>query len=215
MITCIEGCPGSGKSYAMTEMMVESLRKGRKVLTNARSFQIRRVAYDLELKGVRNRHETVKLFSTCNIKDIPNINWDSVRETDIYLDEVMVVWLSREWKKFPTNLIRFLSQHRKLKSNLIYVTQSADLVDSALRALTGNYVRVRNLSHFHIPFLKFLRFPQWFLQLYTGENPKIKLGWDVTIPSKRIYGYFDSWALVIDEDDGEVVDLGHARRAKG
>lgn len=214
MITGIEGSPGSGKTYKMTELMVESLRKGRKVLTNAKSFQIRRVAFDLEKRGVRNRHKTVELFSTCNIRDIPNINWDTVRDTDIYLDEVMVVWLSREWKKFPTNLIRFLSQHRKLKSNVYYVAQSVDLVDSSLRALTGNYIRCRNLSHFHIPFFKFIRFPQWFLTMYTGENPKIKLGWDVTIPSKRIYGYFDSWALVIDDDEGEVISLDHARRAK-
>lgn len=215
MITCIEGRPGGGKSYFMTELMYESLRKGRRVLTNAKSFQIRKVAFDLEKKGVRNRHITVDLFRTCNIRDIVDIDWNDVRETDIYLDEVMVVWLSREWKKFPTNLIRFLSQHRKLKSNLWYVTQSADLVDSSLRALTGQYIKVRNLSHFHVPFFKFLRLPEWFLSIHTGEDRRIGQGWDITIPHKRFFGYFDSWALVIDDDESEVVDIGHARRSKG
>lgn len=215
MITCIAGRPGSGKSYYMTELIYESLRKGRKVLTNAKSIQIRRMAYDLEKAKVRNRHKTVELFKTCNIKDIPNIDWETVRDTDIYLDEVMVVWLSREWKAFPKSLIRFLSQHRKLKANLFYVTQSADLVDSSLRALTGTYIECRNLSHFKIPFLK-LQLPEIFQIKHYAEDRKIRQGTEYIFPMKRFYNYYDSYAFVIDDDDGvEVVDLGHARRSKG
>lgn len=216
MITCIAGRPGSGKSYYMTELIYASLKKGRKVLTNAKSINIRRMAFDIEKRGGRNRHETVSLFRTCNIRDISVIDWETVRDTDIYLDEVMVVWLSREWKKFPQSLIRFLSQHRKLKCNLFYVTQSADLVDSSLRALTGQFIECRNLSHYRVPFLK-IGLPEIFVLRFFAEDRKISQGKEYVWPSKRYFNYFDSFAFVVDdiEDGAEVVDLSHVSRAKG
>lgn len=215
MITCIEGRPGSGKSYHMAELIYDSLKRGRKVLTNAKSVDAYRMALDIRRRGGRKMVETLELFRTCNIRDLVDMPWDTVRETDIYLDEVMVVWLSREWKKFPVNLIKFLSQHRKLKSNLWYVTQSADLVDSTLRELTGRTIKVRNLSHFKIPFVRFLRLPEWFFLLYTGETKKMKEGFEIVVPQKRFFRYFDSYALVMDDvEESEVVDMEHAKRAR-
>jgi hypothetical protein len=62
------------------------------------------------------------------------------------IDEIHLFFPSRAWQKTGEDATFFLSQHGKLKCDVIMVTQHPEQCDKALRRLAQEYMTVRNLS---------------------------------------------------------------------
>ncbi len=62
------------------------------------------------------------------------------------IDEVHIFFPARAWQRTGEDCTFFLSQHGKMKCDVIMVTQHPDQCDKALRNLAQEYMSVRNLG---------------------------------------------------------------------
>lgn len=62
----------------------------------------------------------------------------------LFLDEMGVLFNSREWQKFPADLGYLVAQGRRLRVDLIYTAQFMDQVDKTIRELTEVAHKVRS-----------------------------------------------------------------------
>jgi zona occludens toxin (predicted ATPase) len=197
MIVGIEGRPGSGKSYFAVDRMVEALRSGRRIVTNMNNVYYRRIAWDLSgrnLKGAKEILSRITVISTKNfLSEFAKLN---LKNTDIILDEVMLDFFSRDWAKMPKSTIFFLTQHRKYRCDFYYITQSIERMDNVLKSLTQYYIRLRNTANWKMgPF----RVPAVMCATWFQEDLKTIHSVDYRRPSKKIYGYYDTYALFENE----------------
>jgi zona occludens toxin (predicted ATPase) len=203
MITGIEGRPGAGKSYYAIKRVLQSLRCGKTVVTNMRSISVHKVAWALYRETNRPRKmilDRIKFMETWELNEW--VKEGKLRNCDLYLDEVMVTWLSRDWAKMDRGTIEFFSQHRKYNVNFFYITQSVDRVDSTLRDMTQEYISMRNTRFWRFGFIGL---PQFFLAIHTAEDRKTVMKREWIIPEKKLYGLYDSWHIFTREsfDDME------------
>jgi len=113
MVEGFTGLPGSGKTYWLTKIALDRLKKGQKVYAN---FHIDGVVYYQNLTEVLN-----------------------VRKGLILVDEINLVCPSRWWNKFPPELAYFWSQTRKFGLDIFWTAQHIDRVDKIIREIS-NYV---------------------------------------------------------------------------
>jgi hypothetical protein len=100
--------------------------------------------------------KTIKLNRRGSEIDVPDFSYKdgSVRGdanngnpgTLYVIDEIHLFFPSRAWQKTGDDATFFLSQHGKLKCDVIMVTQHPEQCDKALRRLAQEYMTVRNLS---------------------------------------------------------------------
>ena len=133
MLTCYFGVPGCGKTSFLTSIAVRELkriRRGRSrykdVYTNFYCIGAKRITYD-DLKHF-------KLY-------------DSL----ILLDEITLDADNRKFKSFTDDIRDFFILHRHLGLDVIYATQSYELVDLKIRQLTQE---LWYMSRSVVPFLK-------------------------------------------------------------
>ncbi len=156
-------------------------------------------------------------FHLLTVNDFQNVSGLDVSNSEIYLDEVMTVWLARDWSKMNRNLINWFSQHRKYRVNFTYIAQSIDRVDSTLRDMTQEYILMRNTKFWKF---SFLRFPEVLLAIHYAEDRKTVLKRRFYTISKEITSIYDSWAVFDHGSDqsapgGVVVPIGvQARSAR-
>jgi len=217
MITGIGGLPGSGKSYFALERIYNDLMDGKVVYTNMRSIQIHKIAWSIYRSSGRPRQKILDNFRLINTWEMKDIWKRGIYNASIYLDEVMVAWLSRDWSKMDRNLINWFSQHRKMRVNFTYIAQSIDRVDGTLRDMTQSFILMRNTAFWRFGIFKL---PQMFLAIHYAEDMKNILKREWVIPIKKYYGFYDSWALFPtrpeeEHEPGEVLPLPvhQARRA--
>jgi hypothetical protein len=192
MIIGIEGRPGSGKSYLALEQIYDSLSRGKVVYTNMRNIFIHKVAWAIHRATGRPRDEILSRFRILETWEIERVWKEKIENCEIFLDEVMTCWLSRDWSKMDRGLIEWFSQHRKYRVNFTYIAQSIDRVDGTLRDMTQEFISIRNFAYYRLgPF----RLPQVFLAVHYAEDRRLSLKREWIIPLKRFYEYYDSWAL--------------------
>jgi hypothetical protein len=85
------------------------------------------------------------------------------------IDEVHIFFPARAWQRTGEDCTFFLSQHGKLKCDVVMITQHPDQCDKALRNLAQEYMTVRNLSR--EPILGF-RLGNWFRVNRMLNSPK-------------------------------------------
>lgn len=113
MVEGFTGLPGSGKTYFLTKISLERLKKKQPVFAN---FHIPGVSYYQNLR---------EIFT--------------VRKGLILVDEINLVCPSRWWNKFPPELAYFWSQTRKFGLDIYWTSQHIDRVDKIIREIS-NYV---------------------------------------------------------------------------
>ena len=144
MIIFFTGTPGSGKTYEAVEKILQNLVKGKIVYTN--------------IDGMEDPicHEAIK--SVCHLTDeqfehqfrhfgdnkevIQNFWNHCEKGSFIVLDEVQKFFSNRDWQtKKNKDFGDWASTHRHEGYDLIIITQNAERIDSAVRALAEwNYV---------------------------------------------------------------------------
>jgi len=78
--------------------------------------------------------------------DVPDFDGRGAPGTLYVIDEVHVHFGAREWQQTGTDCTWFLTQHRKLGCDVVFITQHPDQTDKALRRLAQEFMSVRNLS---------------------------------------------------------------------
>lgn len=119
MITCYFGVPGCGKTTLLTKFAVREIKK---------------------IKKGKSVYKHVYTNFYCDGAEIINYtDLSSYKITDslILLDELAMDADNRKFKSFDENIRDFFILHRHLGCDIIYATQSYEMVDLKIRQLTA------------------------------------------------------------------------------
>lgn len=193
MITGIEGRPGSGKSYFMVTRIIEDLRDQKSIVCNLHGVHWRSLCLHAARGNMEKARKYYSRVTCLSAKEFLFGGFGKVdlKHKEVYLDEIMMLLFSRDWQKIGKETILFLSQHRKYRCNITYITQSFDRLDKSLLEMTQTYISVRNLGMWH--FYK-LKLPQVFAILSYAENRTDLISKQFIRPRRAIYGLYDSYA---------------------
>lgn len=116
-----------------------------------------------------------KVKQGTRILDCPDFEDRAKRGCLYVIDEVHTFFGAREWQNTGTDCTFFLTQHRKLRCDVIFITQHPDQVDKALRRLAQDYVQMRNLSREPVMGFRIGSVFRWSRSLNspTGGNPRV------------------------------------------
>lgn len=215
-----DGIPGSGKSYYTTFQVIDALRSGKKVFTNCHSLDKKRISWYLHKQTGRHPKEFFDNLIFIRNKELSDMVKSKGRFTEfrthhlrnavILLDEVMLEYFSRNFQKFPEELVYFFSQHRKYGCDVWLVSQDNDKLDTVIREMAECQINILNLSRtgmFGVRFPIPLFYVRWVLK--TGEL--FKKEW--VFPERKVYGFYNTRMIfknpMIDvPDDEEVYRFG-------
>lgn len=118
MLTCYFGVPGCGKTTLLTKIAVRELKR---------------------IKKGKSKYDNVYTNFYC--KGAKRIEFNDLNKYCIYdsliiIDEITLFADNRDFKSFPKGIRDFLILHRHLGNDIIYATQSYELVDKKIRQLT-------------------------------------------------------------------------------
>lgn len=169
----VTGVRGAGKSLVAVGRMLDHLRAGLPVATNI----------DLRLEGVKGIKGTLY-----RMPDMPQAadfdalgtvhdSGDESRDGLLVLDEC-ATWLnSRDWNgRDRLGIIEWLVQSRKRGWSLLFLVQSADMIDKQARTTLFDYrVACRRLDRLKIPGVGALGRALTF-GLWSGRFPRVHFG---------------------------------------
>ena len=118
MITGYFGVPGVGKTTILTKIAMKELNR----IAKGKS----------KYTAVYTNFECAGCYKI-SFADLENYK---IYRGLILLDELMLDADNRNFKSFPLGIRDFLTLHRKLFCDIVYVTQAYDKVDTKIRALT-------------------------------------------------------------------------------
>jgi hypothetical protein len=197
----VVGKPGGGKSYYGVKQIVdEIMRSNRYIVTNIELLlpEIRAYCHE-QMEDEVDLTDRVRVLSDSEAAefwkyepgrdfdkrkqvqqgrrmiDVPDFEDRAKRGCLYVIDEVHVMFGAREWQNTGTDCTFFLSQHRKLRTDVILITQHPDQVDKALRRLAQDYVQMRNLSREPVFGFRVGSVFRWSRSLNspTGGNPRV------------------------------------------
>ena len=119
MITCYFGVPGCGKTTLLTKFAVRELKR----MKRGRS-PYKHVYTNFYCKGAE----------VIDYRDLANYK---ITDSLILLDELAMDADNRKFKTFSDNMRDFFILHRHLGCDIIYATQSYEMVDLKIRQLTA------------------------------------------------------------------------------
>lgn len=120
MITCYFGVPGVGKSTVLTKIAQNELKR------------IRRG------KSKYTRVYTNFYCQGCCIIDYADLETYVIEDSLILLDELTLDADNRNFKSFKPEIRDFFILHRHLNCDIVYATQSYEMVDLKIRQLTAD-----------------------------------------------------------------------------
>ena len=119
MITCYFGVPGCGKTTLLTKFAVRELKR----MKRGKSAY-KHVYTNFYCKGAE----------VIDYRDLANYK---ITDSLILLDELAMDADNRKFKTFSDNMRDFFILHRHLGCDIIYATQSYEMVDLKIRQLTA------------------------------------------------------------------------------
>lgn len=132
MIVGYFGVPGAGKSTLLTKFAVKELRR---------------------IEKGKSKYKNV--YTNFYVAGCKQISFDDLEHKKVYdslilLDEITLDADNRNFKSFPIGIRDFFILHRHLGCDIIYATQSYELVDKKIRQLTQE---LWYMSRTVVPFL--------------------------------------------------------------
>jgi hypothetical protein len=198
MIEVFEGRLGGGKSYSATSRALAHLAAGGYLFTNMllnweNCKKYCRKHYKVELQD--------KQYIFVEEKDIPRINEllpRGVGVTNILciLDEVHLWFNARDWAQASRDLLAYLTQSRKMKVDLIFISQSINNIDKQFVRLVQYIWRFRDMQRFRFPILGFSwPFPQ-ILALHYDYDGKTLMMRHWVKKSQEVFDCYDTNSLL-------------------
>lgn len=146
MIYAICGTPGSFKScYAVEKFLIPALAKGRDVYTNIEGLNPAYIATYFSLDPVEVDSHLHVLGVVYDADGVPHEDPDRVRNfyedlplnALVILDEAQNYYNSRDFKEgYSAKLIPWLTKHRHLGNDVVWICQALDSVDITFRRNT-------------------------------------------------------------------------------
>ncbi len=118
MITCYFGVPGCGKTTLLTKFAVKELKRIKRGQSKYKD-----VYTNFYCKGAKR-------------VDFNDFQTHIVRDSLIIFDEITMDADNRKFKQFPDTIRDFFILHRHVGNDIIYATQSFEMVDLKIRQLT-------------------------------------------------------------------------------
>jgi len=164
MIRNFTGLPGSGKSYgALLDSIVE-LTRGNRVVFHQIPIDHGELAVYLKENG----HEP---DLSVRLRKIPEDRvrdfWSYAEEQGVrsgrlfIIDEAHVYFDARAWAEIGPRMSVYLTQHRHLNDEVLFITQHPEMIDKRIRLLVAQTVAYRNLRTER--WLQFFRPPAWMV----------------------------------------------------
>lgn len=157
MIYAICGVPGSYKSaFAFERFLLPALRKNRHVYTNIDGLvpQYIAVYYDLDPVEVSEHlHILGRVYDddgnwTEDINKVRKFYEDLPENALVILDEAQNYYNSRDFKEgYSNDLIPWLTKHRHLGNDVVWIAQSLESVDITFRRNTALTYSLRRMEH--------------------------------------------------------------------
>lgn len=119
MVEGFVGLPASGKTYWLSVIGLNAIKRGRKVYAN------------------------FKLDGAIPYKDLKEVQ--DIRLGIILVDEINLICPSRWWDRFPTYLAYWWSQTRKNELDVYWTSQHQDRVDKIVKEITNYIWELRRL----------------------------------------------------------------------
>lgn len=133
-INVVTGLPGSGKSYFTAELSLDLLHKNKKNYEKTGAF--RQVATSLKLNeeiekefGYGTELSFIKYWE--DAVELPQL-----KDCDVIWEEMGVICDARNWESMPSELKRWLQQHRHKGCEIYGNVQEFADIDVAVRRLT-------------------------------------------------------------------------------
>ena len=130
------GVPGSGKSYMLVKRGLEALAKARQVYADSGFIRDNVYHYLRRRHRMSHREAVLKADSIEEIRDYKGLL--NVYEGLLLFDEAHMWFNSREYRLFPTEVLGFWSQHRKVGVDVLLATQRYASVDTMIRDLVAH-----------------------------------------------------------------------------
>lgn len=187
-ISCYEGLPGSGKSYDAVRKLLDSLKAGRRVLTNIDGVQHEKQRITIQHYMDLQKDELDKLLIYLP-KDKVSKFWEYTENGDIiFIDEAQNFFNSRDWQTDTNrNLGRWASEHRKRGNDVVFITQDMAGIESSVRRIVEWVYRYKKLNMFGSAIQKkYIRFA------YYGQGAE-PLGKTICTYDKKIFACYSSY----------------------
>jgi len=172
MIEIISGKPGGGKSLLATRRIIQELKTGRRIVaTNVPLVLPNCAAFlDRELPSFKFLHLTDKihLLDEKKVKEfyldrpgwevkserdakgrVKNVSWEAKFSNDgiLYvIDEAHCFFNAHDWQEGGEGIRSYISQHRHLGDDVVFVTQHPDKLSKQLRLDAEVITFIRNLG---------------------------------------------------------------------
>jgi len=192
MIEIFEGRLGGGKTYSAVLRIVNALTQGVTVATNVSLIWTNvkdhvRSNYSLELDD--------RQFIAITDQNVAEFHRNTPDDCLIVLDEVQLWHNARDWAQTSRDLLNFLTQSRKYKTDVIFISQSAENIDKQFRRLIQFVWRFRDMSKWTIPGIG-LGWPlQQILQIKCDYDAKTVLERSLIMKDKKIFALYDTNAV--------------------
>lgn len=146
MIYAICGTPGSFKScYAVQNFILPALKKGRKVYTNIEGLSPSHIATYYDMDPIEVEQNLQILGRVYDDDGTWHEDRDKIRKfyedlpinALVIIDEAQNYFSSRDFKEgFSADLIPWLTKHRHLGNDVVWITQNIESVDITFRRNT-------------------------------------------------------------------------------
>jgi len=198
MIEIFEGLIGGGKSYSAVLRIERQLASGGLYIGNIkinmetmRRRLWKRYKWTLHDDQViqLDEHEVGAFHEYCP-------HGTTEKPVLVVIDEAHLWLNSREWSKANKDLLKFLTQSRKVSIDIIFISQHCKNVDSQIMRLVAWRWRMRDMSNWSLPGLG-MRWPlQQILQSrYDNTDTYIDRNW--LWKDKGIFALYDTTDLLV------------------
>lgn len=164
MIRVFTGLPGAGKSYAATEDATQELTKGFRTVFHNMEMNHGEMAVYLRDRGYEpDMAIRIRKIPEARLKDFwAYANEQSVTSARLFIiDEAHVFFDSRGWAETGPIMSVYLTQHRHLNDEILFITQHPDMLDKRIRLLVAETTQFRNLRT--EKWLQWFRPPAWMV----------------------------------------------------
>lgn len=200
MVSLHTGKMGSGKSHEAASKIVLKLSRGGYVYTNIR------LNFDSVAELVRLRHRRrIRPEQIRYIDLIDDERWHQAIEWGVQgepvllvLDEIHLWFNARDWaktEKLHRGMLDFLSQTRKAAIDIVFICQSATLLEKQFRVQAEWEFYFRSFQDIYVPIFGKLPFRLRLMVQKDVENDKVirrKIG----SYDRAIFGTYDTAAML-------------------
>lgn len=203
MISLYSGAVGSGKSYHAVVLVLEWLKKGKRVIANFpliapvyplhRLFHYQRRKWEQMMSRFTFCEEITPEYLIAN--SVENQFMGKESSCLVVIDEAGIMFNARDWQSAGnrrSKWIKFFSQSRKFGFDFVLVAQSDRMIDRQIRGLIEYDVKhLKANNSFLFSFLSLFKITL-FLYVYKWYQTRLKSNLRMSRYSKRIADRYDT-----------------------